>query len=186
MHDALLDNIAAQLSRERNRPVFIVIDGPAGAGKTTLARTIVDHFAMGEVIHCDDLYHGWEDALTPTLEEHFQEWILTPLRAGAMPSYRKFDWHQNSYQQRVQVPATSLLILEGVGAALASVTDLADLAIWIDVPADIGLERVLHRDGREIHEQMVRWISEQQAFFARHRNRENCTIHLSYGEPAHS
>lgn len=85
MHDALLDNIAALLSRERNRPVFIVIDGPAGAGKTTLARSIVDHFAMGEVIHCDDLYHGWEDALTSTLEEHFQEWILTPLRAGAMP-----------------------------------------------------------------------------------------------------
>ena len=185
MRTALIDKIGELLRREGNRPVLVVIDGPAGAGKTTLANEIVGQLRTGEIIHCDDLYNGWADALTPTLEKHLGEWILEPLRRGAMPRYQKYDWYSGAYQEVVQVPNTRLIILEGVGVALPDVTELADLAIWIDIPPELGMERVLQRDGSEIHQQMLTWIEEQRAFFAQHHSRENCAIHLTYGAPTH-
>ncbi|MEY2798834.1 MAG: hypothetical protein RIS22_1100 [Actinomycetota bacterium] len=184
MRSALLDKIVALLDSKRERPVFLVIDGPAGAGKTTLARQILTSMGQGEVIHCDDLYNGWHDGLTPTLEHHLREWILEPLSESKMPRYRKYNWNSGNYENEIEVPVTGLLILEGVGAALKSMTDFADLSIWMEIPPTLGLERVLERDGTSIEEEMVMWIAKQGEFFAEHHNRENCSIHLPYGAPA--
>jgi uridine kinase len=189
MLSALFDNIF-QLLESRNdsansrRPVFVIIDGPAGAGKTTLAFQIVSHFGVGEVIHCDDLYNGWDDALTPTLEQTIRTQVLEPIINGEPIRMRKYDWQLRAYGAEISLPATSLLILEGVGAALKSATQVADLSIWIDIPFDIGLQRVLARDGIEIQAEMLRWMAQQSEFFALHRNQENCSIHLPYGAPA--
>ena len=175
---------ARRRSSHSAAPVFVIIDGPAGAGKSTLASQIVSHFGFGEIIHCDDLYNGWGDALTPTLERTIREWILEPIQESRPIRIRQFDWQRNSYGDEVVIPQSPLLILEGVGCAVESVRQLADLSIWIDIPFDLGLERVLARDGMEIHEEMLRWITQQAEFFALHRNRENCSLHLPYGAPA--
>lgn len=186
MHDELFDKIRGLLTKGDENPVLVVIDGPAGAGKTTLAADILAQIETknGEVIHCDDLYNGWEDALTPTLASNLQKWIIEPIRSGVMPRYRRYDWHAGSYSAEVQLPPSSIVILEGVGAALEIMTKVADLSIWIDIPEEIGLERVLRRDGAEISEQMLRWIEEQRKFFEENHNRDNCSIHLPYGAPA--
>ena len=57
------------LCSQKNHPV-IAIDGPAGAGKTTLAHEIflaLSPKMTVNVIHMDDLYDGWENALTDDL-----------------------------------------------------------------------------------------------------------------------
>lgn len=57
------------LCREKERPI-IAIDGPAGAGKTTLAHEIflaLSTSASVQVIHMDDLYDGWDNALSGDL-----------------------------------------------------------------------------------------------------------------------
>lgn len=184
MLNALIDSIKELLHQNKSRPVFIVIDGRAGAGKTTLAKEIVEQCGVGEIIQCDDLYNGWNDALTPTFERHLQEWVIEPLMNGAMPNYQKYDWVQNEFQSAVEVADTPLIILEGVGAALPFVTALADLAIWIDIPEEVGLNRVLQRDGAVIHREMRQWIAQQRDFFAAHHNRANCSLHIDYGAPA--
>jgi uridine kinase len=186
MQHALFDDIRALLNRrtESSTPTFILIDGPAGAGKTTLAKEIVTTMGVGEIIHCDDLYNGWDDALTPTLEHTIKEQILIPMQEKAPVNYRKYDWVAGRFGELRELPATPLIILEGVGCALPSVANVADLSIWIDIPFDLGLERVLNRDGAAIGQEMMVWITRQDEFFAAHRNRENCAIHLPYGAPA--
>ena len=54
---------------------LLAIDGPAGAGKTTLAAKLEAEYSVHSTvrtIHMDDLYNGWDDALgislTDTLE----------------------------------------------------------------------------------------------------------------------
>lgn len=184
MRDALLDNIKELLQQERSRPLFIVIDGPAGAGKTTLAREILSYVGVGEVIHGDDLYNGWADALTSSLEKRINNWVLQPLRDGKMPKYQRYDWIEGRYREEIDLPESSLIILEGVGVALPSVALAADLSIWIDIDPEFGLERVLARDGGAIADEMRQWMLAQEAFFALHHNRENCMLHLPYGAPA--
>ncbi len=186
MQPALSVNIRELLSAksESSSPVFIVIDGPAGAGKTTLAAEIIETIGLGEVIHCDDLYNGWDDALTPTLERTIREQIITPISDKAPIHYRKYDWVAGGYGQMISLGPTPLIILEGVGCALPSVTKLADLSIWMDIPFDLGLERVVKRDGAGIRKEMLVWIARQNEFFAENRNRENCAIYLPYGAPA--
>ncbi len=186
MQRALFDDIRALLNSrtESSTPAFILIDGPAGAGKTTLAKEIVTTMGVGEIIHCDDLYNGWDDALTPTLEKSIKDQILIPIQEKAPVSYRKYDWVAGRFGELRVLPATPLIILEGVGCALSSVANVADLSIWIDIPLDLGLERVLKRDGAAIRQEMIVWITRQDEFFAAHRNRENCAIHLPYGAPA--
>lgn len=184
MRAELLDNINELLQQQRANPILIVIDGPAGAGKTTLAREIISHVGVGEVIHGDDLYNGWADALTDTLELTINKWLLQPLRDGATPRYQRYDWALGKYRSEIVLPRTPLIILEGVGVALPSVTSFADLSIWIDIEPEFGLERVIARDGDAIAEQMRQWLPVQAAFFALHHNRENCSLHLPYGAPA--
>ena len=50
-----------------DRTLLISIDGPAGAGKTTLATNIANTFSDCHIIHMDDLYRGWVLTLGPNL-----------------------------------------------------------------------------------------------------------------------
>ncbi len=78
---------------------IIAIDGPAGAGKTTLANRVAGNFPENPVaiIHMDDLYAGWDDALTPTLTRTLEQNIARPASQGKAIEYRKFDWLVNSF-----------------------------------------------------------------------------------------
>ena len=52
---------------------LIAIDGPAGAGKTTLAAKFFAEFSVDKsvlVIHLDDLYDGWDNALSSAMLSH--------------------------------------------------------------------------------------------------------------------
>ena len=70
---------------------IVTIDGPAGSGKTTLANDLASEFAkkIGEisVIHLDELYEGWDDALGSKLFERIEAWILAPIRNGLSPKH---------------------------------------------------------------------------------------------------
>ena len=47
-------------------PQIILIDGPAGAGKSTLSLKLQAELNC-EIIHLDSIYNGWDDALGPSL-----------------------------------------------------------------------------------------------------------------------
>lgn len=155
----------------------VAIDGPAGSGKTTLAFKLAPLLAEPTTtIHMDALYNGWSDALTKTLERTLQNQIFTPLSLRKSVSYRAYDWYLNKLGPEITFEPPEILILEGVGAAQSVTRKYASLLIWIDVAPEIGLNRVLNRDGREIENQMRIWQSQESNFFTKDQTRER--VHL--------
>ena len=160
---------------------LLAIDGPAGAGKTTFAaklETELSESATVKVIHMDDLYNGWENALSNALSEILDR-ISTAHLANREFVIKIFNWKIMQFETEETIVPTDYLIIEGVGAAQQIVRDSGATTYWLDIEPEIGLQRVLERDGAHIEAQMRRWQVEQDKHFARDETRENCEFKLT-------
>ena len=160
---------------------LLAIDGPAGAGKTTLAAQLEKEYsARGSVrvIHLDDLYSGWTTALGNDLTEVLDR--LASAHLAKQPcTVRIFSWTAMCFDHEEVIEPTDVLILEGVGAAQGIVRDAGAITYWIDVAPEIGLQRVLERDGSVVEPYMHQWQIDQEKHFARDETRENCEFKLT-------
>ena len=154
---------------------LIAIDGRAGAGKTTLAARFFDELSVDktvEVIHMDDLYDGWENAL----DEHLTKTLESIVNAHQKKEGFEidiFNWQSMSFDSKRQINPVDILILEGVGAGQKVVRDAGATLYWLDIDADDGIARVLKRDGNQIASQMKQWQIAQEIHFLRDMTREN-------------
>lgn len=160
---------------------IIAIDGPAGAGKTTLAmqisQALTSQFSV-EVVHMDDLYNGWDDALGENLTELLSK-IIEAQKNSQNYLLPHFDWVANKYANPRDLKPSQILILEGVGSARAIVRERATTTIWIEVDRTIGIERVIARDGEEIESHMKQWLIDQEIYFTSDKTRESAQFILS-------
>jgi uridine kinase len=147
----------------------IAIDGPAGAGKTTLAKNLALALAQDlrvQVIHMDDLYDGWDKALGSQLSETLAH-IVSSHKSGKVVKFSKYDWAKSAFKEADVIPEADLIILEGVGSGQIAIRDELAALLWIDIDRSLGLDRVLSRDGDSIKAQMQMWLTEQEQHFAR-------------------
>lgn len=145
---------------------LVCVDGPSGAGKTTLARDL-RRAARGRgtrarVVHLDDLYPGWDGL--PRVGAVVQD-LLAPLARAEPGSYPRWDWHRDARGEQVPVPPVDLLVLEGVGAGQGAWAELTTCLVWLEEPAD-ALERGVRRDGEQARERLVAWKRAERAHFA--------------------
>lgn len=157
---------------------LIAIDGPAGAGKTTLAAQFYRDFSHEKsvsVIHMDDLYSGWINALDEGLTSRLAV-IVREYNAHRSFTIAIFNWLTMAFDSTLTIEPTDILIIEGVGAAQKIVRDAGAITYWLDIEPALGLKRVLQRDGFEIENQMRQWQIDQEAYFASDLTR----IHADY------
>ena len=160
---------------------LLAIDGPAGAGKTTFAAQLEAELLVNgtvRVIHMDDLYNGWDNALSNPLSEILDR-ISTAHIAGREFVIKIFNWHIMQFDREEIVTPTDYLIIEGVGAAQQIVRETGATTYWLDIEPEIGLQRVLDRDGPHFEVQMRQWQVDQDKHFARDETRENCEFKLT-------
>jgi len=159
--DALFD-----LCNHQPQPI-IAIDGPAGAGKTTLASHLKAALSLRyrcSVLHMDSLYNGWDSPF----DEHFTsalKKVVASHRRGEATSLPRYDWHHHRFGASEEVPASELLILEGVGSMDRAIRSGLTATIWIDIDPAQGFSRVIARDGDQISEEMQRWLQQQEQHF---------------------
>lgn len=147
---------------------IIAIDGPAGAGKTTLATKLCEDFAVLQsvaVVHMDDLYSGWNNALSNSLTLKLSE-IVDAYLAREEFKIQIFNWVTMSFDSWQMIKPHDILIIEGVGAGQKVVREAGAVLYWLDVEPDVGLARVLNRDGFQIEQQMRQWQADQELHFA--------------------
>jgi uridine kinase len=154
---------------------LIAIDGRAGAGKTTLAASFFNELSVDKtvaVIHMDDLYDGWENALSEHLTQTLES-IVKSHQSKVAFEIDIFNWQSMSFDSKRVIHPVDILILEGVGAGQKVVRDAGATLYWLDIDAEVGIQRVLNRDGNQIASQMKQWQIAQEIHFLRDKTREN-------------
>jgi thymidylate kinase len=160
---------------------LLAIDGPAGAGKTTLAAQFEAEFSQHstvKTIHMDDLYNGWDHALTLVLTDLLSRIAQAHLSQDEFV-IDKFNWTMMSFDVKERILPTDILILEGVGSAQHVIRATGAATYWLDISPEIGLQRVLNRDGAHLEAQMRKWQIQQDVHFLKDQTRENCNFNLS-------
>jgi uridine kinase len=156
-------------------------DGRAGAGKTTLANEI--SLALGVdkrvvVVHMDEIYSGWENALGKSLTETLSK-LLNDLAKNYNSVLPIFNWVSLCFDSERVISPCDLMILEGVGSAQELVRTFATATIWLDIDPARGLQRVLDRDGIAIRNQMLQWQHDEDALFLADNTRDMADFVLS-------
>lgn len=151
---------------------LVCVDGPAGAGKTTLAAAVADTVGA-PVVHLDDLYEGWGGL--STIDRQLAG-LLAPLAAGRPGRYRRYDWERAEYAELRTVAPVPLLLLEGVGAGSASVAELITTLVFVDAPHDLRMRRGLERDGNAFAPHWEAWAAAETQRFTTDRTRERADV----------
>lgn len=156
---------------------LVLIDGPAGSGKTTFARHlsgVLSAHAPIQTVHGDDLYEGWQGL--PRLGDVLLDQVIAPLAVGRPGIFRKWDWHAGGRGEQVIVTPREVLIIEGVGVAMAAARVHASVVVWVEAPPDVRLQRGIDRDGEVMRDQWLRWQQAEQREFDREGTRAAANV----------
>lgn len=154
---------------------LVCVDGPAGAGKTTLAEAIAAAAPGTPVVHMDDLYAGWDGL--PGVDRQLTG-LLRPLAGGRAGTYRRWDWVAGRFAETVSVDPAPLLVVEGVGSGSRVVADLVTVLVWVDAPYELRMRRGIERDGDAFAPRWAAWADAELVHFAREGTRERADLTL--------
>lgn len=126
---------------------LVMVDGRSGAGKSTLAARLAQLMGAA-VVHTDDL--AWEHDMFDW-DQLLVENIIEPWRAGVPVTYIPPGWHAHHRTAphrtgSVEVPAAQTLVVEGGGAARASLAAQADAVVWVQSDHDEARRRGVERE----------------------------------------
>lgn len=163
--------------RSGGRRLVVGIDGFGGSGKSTVAREIADRLRGAVVIGMDDFIlkdrvddPDWEGVWD---RARLLREVITPFSAGEPIRYRRLEWVSNELSAPIEVPSSSVLVVEGITALHEDLRDRYDYSIWIDAPIDVASARGRARDaGNENEHRWGLWSRNDLAYRDRIRPRD--------------
>jgi uridine kinase len=175
-HQQLVDTIesaqdiaeaAGRLSPANSATTIIAIDGPGGAGKSTLAAAVAELLDDAPIVHGDDFYcpmpeHEREQLDAQQGYQRYFDWgrlrdqVLVPLRAGHRARYQCFDWAVGQLTSWHEVKPGAQVIVEGVYSARPELSPYYHLTTYVDTPREICLQRIQAR-GQNPEAWIERW-----------------------------
>ena len=159
----ITDLIISRYNRERT--LIVGIDGAGGAGKSTISDTLEKELRSegynAAVFHIDDMIHPravrYNDDYPQWEQYYYLQWrydyfmreVISPIREGrSLGPIELYDKENDSYKTVLSdIPAGSIVIVEGVFLLRSELEGAFDVTVYIDVSKEERLERVLKRDG---------------------------------------
>lgn len=159
----ITDLIISRYNRERT--LIVGIDGAGGAGKSTISDTLEKELRSegynAAVFHIDDMIHPravrYNDDYPQWEQYYYLQWrydyfmreVISPIREGrSLEPIELYDKENDSYKTVLSdIPAGSIVIVEGVFLLRSELEGAFDVTVYIDVSKEERLERVLKRDG---------------------------------------
>jgi hypothetical protein len=143
---------------------LVAIDGPAGAGKSTLTARLQDLLAgrSCSVVHLEDLYPGWSGLLQL---EQIVDPMVRELATGRATSFVAHDWSRDQSGESQMVQPADWILLEGVGAGSRRWGELITTLVWVE--HEDALQRAIGRDGESSRSQLRKWHRDEERVFAR-------------------
>jgi uridine kinase len=152
----------------------VAVDGPSGAGKTDFAAALAAGLPRAQLLHMDDLYPGWDGLAQAVTDLHDQ--VLAPLARGERAAYRRWDWERGSYAEWLPLPATDLLLVEGVGSGANPGWRLESALIWLEADRNERFRRGIERDGESYRLHWRKWAAREEALFTLDGTRERAEL----------
>lgn len=187
-HVAAIIALAVAATPRCGTTVVVAIDGPSGAGKTTLAQGVVDALAalpgiLGpsiatgvELVHMDQLYPGWDGlAAAPGL---LTTQVLAPIARGEPAAYRLWSWLREEWKGSRAVPPSRFLVVEGCGASVLPAGAYAAVRVFVEADRGLRMERGIARDGEAYRPKWQRWADQETALFDSDETRRRADLVL--------
>lgn len=157
----------------KHKEVVVAIDGPCGAGKSTLTDMLVKHYKAND-FHLDDYF------LTPELRteerlkepggnvdyERFYQEIILGISQKKSFSYFKYKCKSDE-MERIEVEGPRpLTVIEGSYSLHPYLRAAYDLKIFLTVEPEVQIKRILKRNGAELGARFFEeWIPLENLYF---------------------
>lgn len=187
MFNELTKQIQALLAEKPH--VVVAITGFAGSGKSTLASKLADTFDVkdGQILRLDNFY-----APTPRGNGLFDDydWALVKTVLQDAQDSKSLHYVSRGFENDSSVfdePLPKVVIIEGIQLFRKDFMHYFDIAVWIDCPLELALQRAKARDLSQGHDAtyMKRWDTEwgpknEEYFSAYHPDKLATFIYNEY------
>jgi uridine kinase len=162
MSDASDVVLAVERLRAELGHVAVGVSGYAGAGKSVLARRLVDILDDAVRVRGDDFLDP------PRVHRRSPDWdgverrrllseVLEPFRAGRRVAIKPLDWETGRLGDPTPLPRTSVLVVDSIGIFHPELLPWFDLTVWVDVDLQLALARGMERDRAAGHDHDRLW-----------------------------
>ncbi len=177
---SIIQTIRVAQAPGRMTTKIIAIDGPGGAGKSSLAEQLSQKLGSTPIVHTDD-FASWDNPLNwwPRLIAQ----VLEPLYHNDIARYQRYDWGTQRMAEWHEIQPSEYLLLEGVSSSREAFRPYIALSIWIETPRQERLRRGLERDGETSLTQWEEWMASEDEYIEREHPEQNTDLVIDGTEP---